>query len=103
MPSRSCCAAFGDGLVPDDAILAVDGYMALVTESRDPESAEPQPASRAFQNWTKTLEIHRGIQGLKWLASRYDKTAESFLGFIDITSSRLWVRLLPMCLAAVTI
>lgn len=102
MPSRSCCSA-SVMVAPDDAILAVDGYMALVTESRDPESAEPQPASRAFQNWTKTLELHRGIQGLKWLASRYDKTAESFLGFIDITSSRLWVRLLPMCLAAVTI
>ncbi|SNR55285.1 hypothetical protein SAMN06265370_12611, partial [Puniceibacterium sediminis] len=27
-------------------------------------------------------------------ATRYDKTAESFLGFIDITSIRLWVRLL---------
>jgi transposase len=25
-------------------------------------------------------------------ATRYDKTAESFLGFIDITSIRLWLR-----------
>ena len=28
------------------------------------------------------------------VATRYDKTAESFLGFIDITSIRLWLRLL---------
>ena len=27
-------------------------------------------------------------------ATRYDKTAASFLGFIDITSIRIWVRLL---------
>lgn len=27
-------------------------------------------------------------------ATRYDKTAVSFLGFIDITSIRLWLRLL---------
>ncbi|KAA8608808.1 transposase [Salipiger aestuarii] len=27
-------------------------------------------------------------------ATRYDKTAESFLGFMDITSIRLWIRLL---------
>jgi len=26
------------------------------------------------------------------LATRYDKTAERFLGFIDITSIRLWLR-----------
>ncbi|KAF0172905.1 MAG: transposase, partial [Rhodobacteraceae bacterium] len=25
-------------------------------------------------------------------ATRYDKTAESFLGFIDITSIRIWLR-----------
>jgi len=28
------------------------------------------------------------------VATRYDKIVESFLGFIDITSNRLWVRLL---------
>ncbi|MFC0279842.1 IS5/IS1182 family transposase, partial [Falsigemmobacter intermedius] len=26
------------------------------------------------------------------VATRYDKTAQSFLGFIDITSIRLWIR-----------
>lgn len=28
------------------------------------------------------------------VATHYDKTAESFLGFIDITAIRLWLRLL---------
>ena len=34
------------------------------------------------------------LKNARRVATRYDKTAESFLGFIDITSIRLWVRLL---------
>ncbi|TJZ85005.1 transposase, partial [Paracoccus hibiscisoli] len=34
------------------------------------------------------------LKNARRAATRYDKTAESFLGFIDITSIRLWVRLL---------
>ncbi len=39
--------------------------------------------------------VARGFNKLKnarRVATRYDKTAESFLGFIDITSIRLWIR-----------
>ncbi|MGJ8561649.1 MAG: transposase, partial [Litorimonas sp.] len=32
------------------------------------------------------------LKNARRIATRYDKTAESFLGFIDITSIRLWVR-----------
>lgn len=32
------------------------------------------------------------LKNARRVATRYDKTAESFLGFIDITSIRLWVR-----------
>ena len=32
------------------------------------------------------------LKNARRVATRYDKTAESFLGFIDITSSRLWFR-----------
>ena len=32
------------------------------------------------------------MKNARRLATRYDKTAESFLGFIDITSIRLWLR-----------
>ena len=31
------------------------------------------------------------FKNARGVATRYDKTAESFLGFIDITSIRLWV------------
>ena len=34
------------------------------------------------------------LKNARRVATRYDKTAESFLGFIDITSIRLWFRLL---------
>lgn len=32
------------------------------------------------------------LKSARRVATRYDKTAESFLGFIDITSVRLWLR-----------
>ena len=32
------------------------------------------------------------LKNARGVATRYDKTAESFLGFIDITSIRLWLR-----------
>lgn len=34
------------------------------------------------------------LKNARRVATRYDKAAESFLGFIDITSIHLWVRLL---------
>ena len=34
------------------------------------------------------------LKNARRVATRYDKTAESFLGFIDIASIRLWLRLL---------
>ena len=32
------------------------------------------------------------LKNARRVATRYDKTAESYLGFIDITSIRLWLR-----------
>lgn len=32
------------------------------------------------------------LKNARRVATRYDKTSESFLGFIDITSIRLWLR-----------
>ncbi len=34
------------------------------------------------------------LKNARRVATRYDKTAESFLGFVDITSIRLWLRYL---------
>jgi transposase len=32
------------------------------------------------------------LKNARRVATRYDKTAESYLGFVDLTSIRLWVR-----------
>ncbi|WP_037546852.1 transposase, partial [Stappia stellulata] len=32
------------------------------------------------------------LKNARRVATRYDKTAESFLRFVDITSIRLWIR-----------
>ena len=32
------------------------------------------------------------LKNARRIATRYDKTAESYLGFVDVTSIRLWVR-----------
>ncbi len=32
------------------------------------------------------------LKNARRVATRYDKTAESYLGFVDITSIRLWIR-----------
>ncbi len=40
--------------------------------------------------WTKGA--FNKLKNARRVATRYDKTAESFLGFIDITSIRLWLR-----------
>ncbi len=32
------------------------------------------------------------LKNARRIANRYDKTAESSLGFVDITSIRLWIR-----------
>ena len=37
------------------------------------------------------------LKNARRVATRYDKTAESFLGFVDITSIRMWLRHLSTC------
>ena len=32
------------------------------------------------------------LKNARWIATRYDKTAASYLGFIEIASARLWFR-----------
>lgn len=32
------------------------------------------------------------IKNARFVVTRYDKTAESYLGFVDVTSIRIWVR-----------
>ena len=49
----------------------------------------------SLYSWRNLLErCFNKLKNARRVATRYDKTAESFLGFIDITSIRLWLRLL---------
>jgi transposase len=46
--------------------------------------------------YAKRNRIERGLNKLKnsrRLATRYDKTAESYLGFVQIAAIRLWTRM----------
>lgn len=62
-----------------------------------PDAKVSQEASRRRPHSLHCLRnlVERCFNKLKnarRVATRYDKTAESFLGFIDITSIRLWLR-----------
>ena len=48
---------------------------------------------RDMYRWRHLIEnTFAKLKEFRAVATRYDKTAESFLGFIDITSIRLWLR-----------
>jgi len=70
-------------------------------ETRDVLPVIPMRKSRKFRVGVDR-SLHRlrnlverclsKLKNARRVATRYDKTAESFLGFIDITSIRLWIR-----------
>ncbi len=82
-----------------------DGYDADSIRDEMRERAI-QPVIPMRKSRKKRVGVHRPLYRLRNLvercfnklknarrgATRYDKTAESFLGFIDITSIRLWLR-----------
>ena len=94
-----------DNLPKPSVLLADRGYDAdhirKSMENRDILSVIPMRKSRKIP-----VRVDRSLYRLRNLvercfnklknarrvATRYDKTAESYLGFIDITSIRLWVR-----------
>ncbi len=94
-----------DNLPAPSVLLADRGYDAdrirETMEKRDVLPVIPMRKSRK-----KRIGVDRSLYRLRNLvercfnklknarrvATRYDKTAESFLGFIDITSIRLWLR-----------
>lgn len=47
---------------------------------------------RLYRLRTLVERCFNKLKNARRVATRYDKTAESFLGFIDITSIRLWLR-----------
>ena len=96
-----------DNLTEPSVLLADRGYYAdrirKTKEAREFLTQIPMPKSRKLRVgvdhslYSLRNLVERCFNKLKnarRIATRYDKTAESFLGFVDITSIRLWVRLL---------
>lgn len=95
-------------ILPEPSVLLADrGYdidsIRKKMEARDVLTQVPMRKSRKMHVgvdhslYSLGYLVERCFNNLKnarRVAIRYDKTAESFLGFIDITSIRLWVRLL---------
>jgi transposase len=95
-----------DDNLPEHCVLLADrGYdsdnIRETMESRDVVPVIPMRKSRkrrvAVDRMLYRLRnfVERCFNKLKnarRVATRYDKTAESFLGFIDTTSIRLWLR-----------
>ncbi|GAB5430999.1 MAG: hypothetical protein EpisKO_03690 [Epibacterium sp.] len=94
-----------DNLPKPSVLLADQGYDADgIRETMDKRDVLPVIPMRKSRK--KRVGVDRSLYRLRNLvercfnklknarrvATRYDKTAESFLGFIDITSIRLWVR-----------
>jgi transposase len=94
-----------DNLPKPSVLLADQGYDAdSIRETMDKRDVLPVIPMRKSRK--KRVGVDRSLYRLRNLvercfnklknarrvATRYDKTAESFLGFIDITSIRLWVR-----------
>lgn len=92
--------------LPEPAVLLADrGYdsddVRRTMEARDVVPVIPMRKSRKLHvavdrklyRWRNLVErCFNKLKNARRVATRYDKTAESFLGFIDIASIRLWLR-----------
>lgn len=61
--------------------------MLIADRGQDADKLRPGMQARIALSVIPTRKSRK-----KRVAAHYDKTAESFLGFIDITSIRLWLR-----------
>ena len=91
---------------PQPAVLVADrGYGSdKIREDIESRNALPMIPMRKNRKVRKAVDmtiytlrdsVERGFNKLKnsrRLATRYDKTAESFLGFVDVACRRLWIR-----------
>ena len=91
--------------LPQPAVLVADrGYESDKVQDIERRTALPMIPMRKTRKVRKAVDrtiytlrtiVERGFNTLKnsrRLATRYDKTADSFLGFIDIACIRLWLR-----------
>jgi len=105
----SDCLGFGlvmaDNLPPPSVLLADRGHDADSIRA-SMEARKVLPVIPMRKSRKKRVGVDRNLYRLRNLvercfnklknarrvATRHDKTAETFLGFIDITSIRLWLR-----------
>jgi transposase len=86
-----------------EALLADKGYDADAIREKLARSAveavipaksnrrEPVPHDRVKYRWRNQIErLFNKLKNWRRVATRYDKTAESYLGFVSLVSALLW-------------
>ena len=87
-----------------EAILADKGYDADVIREEIAEAGievvipaksnrrEPAPHDKAKYKWRNQIErLFNKLKNWRRVATRYDKTKESYLGFVAIAAVKLWM------------
>ncbi len=53
---------------------------------------QPIPQDKAKYKWRNQIErLFNKLKNWRWVATRYDKTKESYLGFVAIAAVKLWI------------
>lgn len=77
-----------------DAI-ATDGGTSIIPAR--PNGKAPEPVDRMMHALRNHVErCFNKTKCSRRLATRYDKSAASYLGFVQIVAARLWVKILPL-------
>ena len=71
--------------------LLIRGILPIIPP-RSNRKVPEHPDYRRYKDRNRVERLFAKLKQQRRIATRYDKTAESFLGFIDITSIRLWLR-----------
>ncbi len=59
----------------------------------NPVRTEPAPLDRGLYRLRNRVErLVNRLKQFRAVATRYDKTAESFLAFVQLAATRLWLR-----------
>lgn len=71
--------------------LLVRGLLPVIPSN--PSRTEPLPLDRALYRLRNRVErLNNKLKQLRAVATRYDKTAASYLAFVQLAASRLWLR-----------
>jgi len=70
--------------------LARSGVEAVIPAKSN--RCEPLPHDRAKYRWRNQVErLFNKLKNWRWIATRYDKTADSCLGFVNLASVLMWI------------